>query len=109
MSYAMTDDWADTSKEDRSRIAELEEICRAFMDGWEVEKRSLYDEEGVEGWAWTSPDGLGEFTVIGGWDELPPWPGPLASSSARTSSSAGGGGSYFPTGPLNTKRGQEKK
>ena len=25
MSYAMTDDWADTSKEDRSRIAKLKE------------------------------------------------------------------------------------
>jgi hypothetical protein len=45
----------------------------ALSTGWEVERRSLYDEEGVEGWAWIAPDGK-EFVQIGSWNELPPWP-----------------------------------
>lgn len=35
------------------------------------EKVSLYDEEGVEGWRWTHPDGR-EWTAAGAWDEAPP-------------------------------------
>jgi hypothetical protein len=42
-------------------------------EGWEVERVSLYDEDGVEGWKWTAPDGR-EFYEIGSWDEPPPWP-----------------------------------
>lgn len=40
---------------------------------WEVDKVSLYDEEGIEGWTWTEPNGT-EHTEMGDWDELPPWP-----------------------------------
>ena len=45
----------------------------AFVLGWTVEKRSLFDEEGVEGWAWIEPNG-NEHIEVGAWDELPPWP-----------------------------------
>ena len=45
----------------------------ALSLGWEVERRSLYDEEGVEGWAWVAPDGT-EFVEIGSWCEDAPWP-----------------------------------
>lgn len=38
----------------------------------------LYDEEGVEGWLWTAPDGR-EWTAIGSWDEEPP-PHPLVAA-----------------------------
>lgn len=41
--------------------------------GWTVEKTSLYDEEDVEGWKWTAPNGE-EFSVVGSWDEPPPMP-----------------------------------
>ena len=34
-------------------------------------KANLYDEEGVEGWHWTHPDGR-EWTAAGAWDEAPP-------------------------------------
>jgi hypothetical protein len=45
----------------------------ALALGWTVERKSLYDEEGVEGWCWTSPQGV-EHDVIGGWNEPPPLP-----------------------------------
>ncbi len=41
--------------------------------GWSFEKVSMYDEEGVEGWKWTSPTGQ-EYHEIGQWDEAPPVP-----------------------------------
>lgn len=41
--------------------------------GWTVEKLSMYDEEGVEGWMWTEPNGT-EHTEMGDWSELPTWP-----------------------------------
>lgn len=43
----------------------------AQLKGWEAEQTSLYDEEGVEGWRWTSPDGRHEYSVIGLWDSGP--------------------------------------
>jgi len=43
------------------------------------EKVSLYDEEGVEGWRWTHPDGR-EWTAVGAWDEAPPMH-PVASAA----------------------------
>lgn len=40
----------------------------------EPEKLSMYDEEGVEGWLWTHPDGR-QWSEIGSWDEpAPPHP-----------------------------------
>lgn len=44
--------------------------------GWSVEKVSLYDEEGVDGWRWVNGDR--EFTVVGDWNDLPPIPDELA-------------------------------
>lgn len=37
----------------------------------EPHKKSLYDEEGVEGWRWQHPDGR-EWSVMGDWREDPP-------------------------------------
>ena len=50
-----------------------DQLCALLLHGWAVEKRSLYDEEGVEGWVWVEPNGT-EHVEIGSWDELPPWP-----------------------------------
>jgi hypothetical protein len=41
--------------------------------GWTVRPVSMYDEEGVEGWEWTSPDDR-EYVVMGDWNEPPPLP-----------------------------------
>lgn len=49
---------------------------RALALGWEAEPTSLFDEEGVEGWTWTSPDGY-EESVVGEWNQTPPLPMPL--------------------------------
>lgn len=46
---------------------------RLIALGWEVSKVSLYDEEGIEGWRWTAPDGK-EYCEVGSWDEPPPLP-----------------------------------
>lgn len=35
----------------------------ALAQGWQVEPVSLYDEEGVEGWLWTSPGGSEEIVT----------------------------------------------
>lgn len=52
----------------------LTDKARALVGaGWTVERVSLYDEEGVEGWQWTDPGGVIE-TVAGAWDEPPPLP-----------------------------------
>ena len=44
-----------------------------ILSRWDVEQASLYDEEGVEGWTWTSPDGT-EYSEVGSHDEPPPIP-----------------------------------
>jgi hypothetical protein len=46
-------------------------IQRAIAAGWDVSKASLYDEEGIEGWRYTSPDGISEFSIIGDWEGGP--------------------------------------
>ena len=50
-----------------------EQLTALILHEWTIEKRSLYDEEGIEGWAWIEPDGT-EHVDTGAWDELPPWP-----------------------------------
>ena len=50
-----------------------DQLKALVLYGWTVEKVSLYDEEGVEGWMWTEPDGT-EHTEAGEWGDLPPWP-----------------------------------
>ena len=42
-------------------------------DDWSVGRVSMYDEEGIEGWRWTAPDGE-ESYVVGNWDDWPPQP-----------------------------------
>lgn len=55
-------------------LVEIKQQFKALtVYGWEVEKASLYDEEGVEGWRWTEPNGT-EHYEIGDWNELPTWP-----------------------------------
>jgi hypothetical protein len=46
---------------------------RALSLGWAVCRVSLYDEEGVDGWQWTEPDGT-DHAEMGDWDDPPPWP-----------------------------------
>lgn len=41
---------------------------------WDVQRVSLYDEEGVEGWRWTGPTSVEGHAEIGDWSELPPVP-----------------------------------
>lgn len=54
----------------------------ALMLGWEVDKIAMYDEEGVEGWIWTEPDGT-EHVEMGDWNELPTWPESARQSLAK--------------------------
>lgn len=64
-----------------ARIAEAvkaeREVAKALADAYAVasqctvEQESMYDEEGVEGWRWTHPDGR-EWVETGLWDEGPP-------------------------------------
>lgn len=63
-----------------------DQILALVAYNWQLEKRSLYDEEGVEGWVWIEPNGR-EHTGIGSWGELPPWP-----ESARAALAAAKGG-----------------
>lgn len=59
------------------------EMLRALIFyGWSVEKRSLFDEEGIEGWAWVEPNGT-EHTGIGDWNEMPPWPDSARAALAK--------------------------
>lgn len=50
-----------------------------FKEGWRAEKTSLYDEECVEGWLWSHPDGR-EYSVIGDWNGDPEIPAELDSN-----------------------------
>ena len=62
---------------------DLSDQVRALaMLGWDVARVSLYDEEGVEGWRWTEPDGT-EHAETGAWDEWPPWPETARSAIAK--------------------------
>jgi hypothetical protein len=46
-------------------------VARVIL-GWDVDRVHCYDEEGVEGWRWTSPLGR-ERTELGDHSEPPPW------------------------------------
>ena len=50
-----------------------QQFIALVIQGWTFEKATLYDEEGVEGWRWTEPNGT-EHYEIGDWSELPTWP-----------------------------------
>lgn len=60
-----------------ARLAECERALaihrKAMVAGWTVNKASLYDEEGVDGWTWHGPNNE-EYSEIGSWDELPEMP-----------------------------------
>lgn len=43
--------------------ADFDVFTAAMKNGWAVEPMSLYDEEGVDGWLWTSPEG-NEYTEV---------------------------------------------
>jgi len=54
----------------------LDLYFKFFMMGGSLEKKSFYDEEGVEGWVFTIND-FGkelEFTICDSWDEIPEIP-----------------------------------
>jgi hypothetical protein len=59
---------------------ELDLRARLTAKGWTVERASLYDEEGVEGWRWMGPgwpfsaEGRDELHEIGDWHDLPAIP-----------------------------------
>lgn len=48
-----------------AQVAEL-----ATANGWTIEKASFYDDEGVEGFTWTAPNGE-SFDVLGDWGDPP--------------------------------------
>lgn len=52
----------------------LREAVAVAKDCGEPDKISMFDEEGVEGWRWTSSDGRTEWTEIGDWSEEPSHP-----------------------------------
>lgn len=57
----------------RGELGDAEDQVAALMADWGVEPHSFYDEEGVEGWTWTDPDGV-EHNELGDWGQTPPWP-----------------------------------
>jgi hypothetical protein len=58
-----------------SELSDEQARADAFVAaGWKAERASLYDEEGVEGWRWTDPQGDNDYTVMGHWDEPAPPP-----------------------------------
>ena len=56
-----------------ARVEKLEAALRLWEECGVPDKVSLYDEEGVEGWRWTAPDGA-EWIEMGDWREEPPMP-----------------------------------
>lgn len=48
-----------------------------LANGWTVERASLYDEEGVEGWCWSHPDYMVDRCEIGDWHYPPTVPDSL--------------------------------
>jgi hypothetical protein len=54
-------------------MTEKEMVERAQELGWTVETTMLFDEEQVEGWLWTSPEGY-ETYLVGDWNKTPVLP-----------------------------------
>lgn len=66
--------WAEHELSDEPKGMDLPDALRRLvLPGWEVCRASLYDEEGIEGWRWTDPDG-NEYYEVGDWSEPPTWP-----------------------------------
>ena len=54
-------------------VAERDVLKARVRDGWSVESAMLYDEEGVDGWRWSGPNGEELYQVA--WDDdLPSLP-----------------------------------
>jgi hypothetical protein len=53
----------------RDWMDEVEEVT-----GWAIERRSFYDEEGIEGWLFESPDGQESADINGDWGVFPELP-----------------------------------
>lgn len=52
-----------------------EDVEKLVALGWDYELDFLYDEEGIEGWAWTSPGPeYLEYSIIGSHDRCPEIP-----------------------------------
>lgn len=51
-----------------------DQLTALLLLDWNVERRSIYDEEGIEAWVWTEPNGTEHFDIAAGWQELPDWP-----------------------------------
>ncbi len=49
---------------------ELVLMLWALTHDWSLSKRSLYDEEGIEGWEWSDPRGV-SYCCVGSWDGPP--------------------------------------
>lgn len=60
-----------------------QQLTALLLFGWEVNKRSIYDEEGIEAWVWTEPDGTEHFDISANWDELPDWPDSARAAFAK--------------------------
>jgi hypothetical protein len=72
--------------------------------GWSVERASLYDQEGIEGWRWTDPRGK-EYEEIGDWAEPPTVPEAAEIAAREWLSQANRQGSGNPWG-MTTKDNQ---
>lgn len=52
----------------QERVEELEFMCKFMIEGGSISRASLFDEEGVEGWCFSSRYGE-DHHMIGIWDE----------------------------------------
>lgn len=52
-----------------SNLTDEQLVTLAIASGWSADTASLYDEEGVEGWRWESPDSVTDFSCIGSWEQ----------------------------------------
>ena len=73
-----TKEWQEQTEANARLIADTpdryDQLTALLLFGWTVEKRSIYDEEGIEAWIWTEPNGTEHFDISANWDELPDWP-----------------------------------
>lgn len=59
---------------DEEDFQNLQVLVWALANDWMVERISCYDEEGVPGWRWTTPDGEHEYELVCSHDEVPEVP-----------------------------------
>ena len=76
--YCSREEFLEMANRVKSEMTNEDKFYRALELGWTVDNVSLYDEEGVEGWKWTSPDGA-EYYEVGDWDAEPTVPDEVSS------------------------------